>query len=259
MMKQCGIYDEFISIAKPFSAVQVGNINRTFDYKIDFSEQEQLFGAMGYIISRPDIYDLLVRQIPKEHFHMGKKVISSEQTNEGVILRFSDGATAEGHILVGADGAYSSIRQHMYDQLKKEGRLPVTDGEPLPFSSLVLVGQTKPLDPSVFPNLALEESQVMTVLIKDTPYACSIFTTKKNTVAWAVGEMLDENRSKEGEKNEEWGPGAVEAMCQLSRDFPVISGSETPLTMGDLIDWTDKDYITKVMLEEKVFETWHDG
>ncbi|KAF9905005.1 hypothetical protein EC991_002068 [Linnemannia zychae] len=259
MMKQCGIYDQFLEIAKPFSSVQVGNTSRTIDYKIDFSEQEELFGAPGYIVSRPDIYDLLVSQVPKEHFHMGKKVIASEQTEHGVSLRFSDGTTAEGHIIVGADGAYSSIRQQLYDQLKKEGRLPASDDEPLPFSSLALVGQTKPLDPSVFPNLSLEESQVITVLLKNTPYAVSVFTTKKNTVAWAVGEMLNENKSKEGEKNEEWGPGAAEAMCQISRDFPIISGGDQPLTMGDLIEWTDMNYVSKVMLEEKVFETWYDG
>lgn len=48
-------------------------------------------------------------------------------------------------------------------------------------------------------------------------------------------------------------------MCELSRDFPVISGGDKLVTMGDLIDWTPKDLITKVMLEEKVFETWYDG
>jgi hypothetical protein len=42
MFKQCGIYDEFLAIAKPMSGVQVGNIHRTIDYKIDFSEQEEL-------------------------------------------------------------------------------------------------------------------------------------------------------------------------------------------------------------------------
>lgn len=48
-------------------------------------------------------------------------------------------------------------------------------------------------------------------------------------------------------------------MCEISRDFPVISGGDKPVTIGDLIDWTPKELITKVMLEEKVFETWYDG
>lgn len=129
------------------------------------------FGANGFIVPRPDICDLLARHVPKEHMHMGKKVIASEQSKEGVRLSFADGTTAEGHILVGADGAYSTIRQHLYNQLKKEDRLLASDAEPLPFSSICLVGQTKPLDPKDFPNLSLEESQIQTILGKGTPYS----------------------------------------------------------------------------------------
>ena len=102
---------------------------------------------------------------------MNKKVIASEQTADGVVLRFSDGTTAEGHILVGADGAYSTIRQHLYDDFKKQGRLPASDAEPLPFSAICLVGQTNPLDPAEFPNVALEESQIQSILQKGTPYS----------------------------------------------------------------------------------------
>jgi 2-polyprenyl-6-methoxyphenol hydroxylase-like FAD-dependent oxidoreductase len=105
---------------------------------------------------------------------MGKKVIASEQSNDAVRLSFTDGTTAEGHILVGADGAYSTIRQHLYNQLKKENRLLESDAEPLPFSSICLVGQTKPLDPKDFPNVSLEESQIQTILGKGTPYSVRI-------------------------------------------------------------------------------------
>lgn len=46
-------------------------------------------------------------------------------------------------------------------------------------------------------------------------------------------------------------------MCAEVRDFPIISGGDKITTVGDLIDLTPKDLISKVMLEEKVFETWH--
>ncbi|KAK5796888.1 hypothetical protein F5H01DRAFT_401385 [Linnemannia elongata] len=69
------------------------------------------YGANGYIVSRPQIYDLLLRQIPKERVHLGKKVLSMDQGGNGVLIRFSDKSEAEGDILVGADGAYSAVRQ----------------------------------------------------------------------------------------------------------------------------------------------------
>ncbi|KAF9125074.1 hypothetical protein BGW39_007674 [Mortierella sp. 14UC] len=47
-------------------------------------------------------------------------------------------------------------------------------------------------------------------------------------------------------------------MCDETRNFkiPAAVGMKT---MGDLYDLTPKDLISTVMLEEKVFETWHSG
>jgi len=61
-------------------------------------------------------------------------------------------------------------------------------------------------------------------------------------------------------RNSEWGPGAAEAMCKEVRDFKVPGGKHGQVTtMGDLIDRTPKHLISKVMLEEKVFDTWYGG
>lgn len=45
-------------------------------------------------------------------------------------------------------------------------------------------------------------------------------------------------------------------MCKQIKDFPVPRNN---LTLGDLIDMTPKEYISKVMLEEKLFDTWYGG
>lgn len=74
--------------------------------------------------------------------------------------------------------------------------------------------------------------------------------------------FLNKRTSKAGEffRNSEWGPQGVEAMCEEVRDFTVPGGKDGQvLTMGDLIDRTPKDLISKVMLEEKVFDTWFSG
>ncbi|KAG9319893.1 hypothetical protein KVV02_003257 [Mortierella alpina] len=55
----------------------------------------------------------------------------------------------------------------------------------------------------------------------------------------------------------DWGPEMVDAMIKDVRDFPVPCGKN--VTMGDLIEASVKDDISKVMLEEKMFETWHFG
>lgn len=93
------------------------------------------------------------------------------------MVQTTDNRMFEGDILVGADGAYSTVRQGMYETLKQQGRLPKTDQEDLPFSCTCLVGQTRSLDPEVFPVLKEESSQYFLTLARDQPYSvcCSFF------------------------------------------------------------------------------------
>ncbi|KAF9098326.1 hypothetical protein BGX29_007676 [Mortierella sp. GBA35] len=260
-VKSLGIYEEFVKLGKHVSAIQVCNEQRQVEYKIDFSGQDVTFGAVGYIISRPLLYDLLLRQFPKDRLHLGTKIASIDQDQYGVSIASMEGAIYTGDILVGADGAYSAVRNELYKKMKDEGRLPYEDTLPLPFSTMSVLGQTRPLTESEFPDLAMTECQFRNTLGDNKPYSWSTFTTKQNTVCWGVMRYLDETASKEDEHFEqsEWSHESAETMSEQVRDFSVISGGERPLTVGDLIDWTPKEQISVVMFEEKVFNTWFDG
>ncbi|KAF9334552.1 hypothetical protein BG006_001968 [Podila minutissima] len=235
--KQLGIFEEFKAIGKPSDLIQMYNDDLQPEFVMDFSERTALTGGQEYIVARPDVYDLLLRQIPKEKILLGKKVLSSIQSENGVLIRCSDGTTYEGDILVGADGAYSAVRQQLYKDLKKEGKLPRSDDMALPFSSVCLVGQTEVLDPEEFPDLKHEYSQFMAIQGRQ--------------------EMYSSSKDNDSFRNSEWGPEAAETMCKQVRHFKVPGGKDRVLTIGDLIDRTPKDLISKVMLEEKVFDTWY--
>jgi hypothetical protein len=73
--------------------------------------------------------------------------------------------------------------------------------------------------------------------------------------------FLDEKTSKENDsfRSSEWGSEAAAAMCEDVKDFPVFSGGDKIRTLQDLFDRTPKELISKVMLEEKVFDTWYNG
>lgn len=129
------------------------------------------FGASGYIVTRPQLYNLLLRQIPRGRIYFGKKVLSMENGGNGVLIRCSDGYEADGDILVGADGAYSAVRQSLYEKLKKVNRLPPSDALPLPFSTVCLVAQTVPISPEEFPDLALGECQFRKYVNTKTMYS----------------------------------------------------------------------------------------
>ncbi|KAF9905574.1 hypothetical protein EC991_001535 [Linnemannia zychae] len=267
MFKQLGIYDEFLAMAKFNDSIQFYNEKREVEYRMDFPADRngtlttKLFGADGYIVARPVLYDLMLRQVPKERIHMSKKIISTVQDSNGIKIQCSDGTEYTGDILVGADGAYSTVRRNLYAELQKENRLPASDALPLPYSTVCLVGQTRPLDATEFPDVTKEACQFIITLGGDKPYSWSTFTTKSRSVCWAVVLYLDSESSKDSSasSNSEWGPGAAAAMCEEVKDFAVVSGGEKKLTIGDLIEWTPKELIAKVMLEEKVFETWSSG
>ncbi|KAF9085401.1 hypothetical protein BGX29_001962 [Mortierella sp. GBA35] len=260
MFKQMGIWEEFCSLTKEMTEIQVVNEKLETEFLIhDAEDPIKRYGADNRVIARPKLYELLLKQIPKERIHLGKKVQSTQQGGNGVLIRCTDGSEYEGDILVGADGAYSAVRQNLYAQLKKEKKLPSSDDVPLPFSTVCLIGQTRTLTTEEFPHLGLEQCQFFSVLGDSKPYAWNTLTTKQNTICWSVIQFLDEESSKENDsfRCSEWGSEAVEAMCKEVRDFPIVSGSEKALKIGDLIDLTPKEYISKVMLEEKVFKTWH--
>jgi 2-polyprenyl-6-methoxyphenol hydroxylase-like FAD-dependent oxidoreductase len=131
-------------------------------------------GDHTYVVSRPLLYDLLLRQIPPHKIHMGKRVLSILQNEHGVMIRCSDNQTHHGDILVGADGAYSGVRQSLYKQLKTEKKLPKRDDGVLPFTCSCLVGQTDPLDPEEFPEIEEEHCRFSSIMGGKYPYSVRV-------------------------------------------------------------------------------------
>ncbi|KAG0351205.1 hypothetical protein BG005_009321 [Podila minutissima] len=220
-----------------------------------------IVGFGEYVIARPELYDLLWRQIPRERILLGKKILSFTQNSEIVLVRCSDGSAYYGNILVGADGAYSAVRQHLYKDLKID-KSPISGQVALPFSCVCLVGQTQVLDPDEFPLLKEELSQCDAILGVSTMCTWATTTTKQNTVCWMVIHFLDKHSLKRNDsfRNSEWGPEEAEALAREVRPFKVPGGKDgRQLTLGEYIDQTPRQQMSKVMLEEIVFDTWYGG
>jgi hypothetical protein len=144
-------------------------------------------GAIGHVIARPVLHDLLFRQIPKDRIHMNKKVLSTDdQSDKGITVTFSDGTSTTGDILIGADGAYSAVRQNLFKRLKAQNKLAAADDVPLPYSTICLVGQTRPLDPALFPHLLKDDCQFVKTLGENKPWVVGLplllFTVFQSTI-----------------------------------------------------------------------------
>jgi 2-polyprenyl-6-methoxyphenol hydroxylase-like FAD-dependent oxidoreductase len=115
----------------------------------------------------------MLNQVPAHKIHFGHRVLNIHEEDDKVTIHLSNNDTVEGDVVVGADGAYSAVRQRMYEQLKAEGNLPKSDQEELPFSCTCLVGQTGILDPKEFPVIDLPKCHFTTVHGADKPYTVS--------------------------------------------------------------------------------------
>ncbi|KAF9955507.1 hypothetical protein BGZ65_003345 [Modicella reniformis] len=195
------------------------------------------------------------RQIPPHKLHLRKKVLAMQEIDEGVKIRCSDNSMYIGDILVGADGAYSGVRQSLYKQLAREKLLPKCDEEDLSMRYTCLVGTTQSLDNEKLPYLADEFSHFEIVLAKDSSESVACFTIPDNKICWLYTVQLSGSSPNERFRNSEWGPEAAASMCEKVRHFKAPFG----LTMGNLIDVSPKETISKVMLEERLFETWYHG
>ncbi|KAF8929791.1 hypothetical protein BGZ47_000878 [Haplosporangium gracile] len=229
VFEQLSLYEKYVDMAKPFTvSTDIRESGESLP-ALDLKVAEDMCGYSGYIVARPLLYDLLLSQVPKHKILFNKRVLTISEKEEKIIIQTSDNSIYEGDILVGADGAYSAVRQRMYDVLKKDDKLPKSDQEDLPFNCTCLVGQTGPLDVEEFPQLKDPEHPFINTLGDNKPFT-----------------------------NSEWGPYAAQAMCDQTRNFPIPFGNGK-LTLGDLYDRTPKDQISKVMLEEKIFKTWYSG
>ncbi|KAF9299716.1 hypothetical protein BGZ74_008726 [Mortierella antarctica] len=216
MSKQLNLLDEIQRIGKPFPFTDICDENRVVQNHVDMS-----FRGISPLRR---VSTKAVRPAPALHPSaqdpFPEEGSVQEQDADGVAISTADNMKHSGDILVGADGAYSSVRQNMYKQLKLRGKLPKSDDGELPFSFVCLVGQTDTIDPKERPEL-------------DKVECCCQCVSKDNDAF----------------RNSEWGPEAAEQMCKEVRDFPIPGGNNRWI-MGDLIDRTPKDLISKVTLEE---------
>ncbi|KAF9959408.1 hypothetical protein BGZ65_000427, partial [Modicella reniformis] len=181
------------------------------------------------VFARPKLYDLLHSRVPAHKIFHSKKVVHTEEEHGQVHIYCSDDTHYEGDILVGADGAYSGVRQSLYKRLNAKGLLPKSDLKNFEFACVNMVGVSDPQDPENTPN---------------------------NQICWVLGMQLSKKQAREQRfGNAEWGPEAIEAMYKDFVDLPVPWGG----TMGDIMEDTPKDRISKVFIEDKVFKTWYHG
>jgi len=105
------------------------------------------------IFARPRLYEMMLGRIPPHKISHEKKIIRTEEKGNRIHIHCSDNTSYEADLLVGADGAYSGVRQSLYKRLDEQGLLPASDLERLAVASINMVGVAVPEDPAKYPEL----------------------------------------------------------------------------------------------------------
>ncbi|KAF9971627.1 hypothetical protein BGZ65_010302, partial [Modicella reniformis] len=256
-IEQLGLLEEVMKISKPMSTVTLRKHNMTVVGKRDATYVKGRYGHYSCIVQKTEFLQVLLSCIPSSKVQWGRYVLEIVNGNVGVQCRCANGVVEAADILVGADGAYSAVRQNLYKTLREKNQLPKSDMEPLKFTLNALVGLSEPLDLEQYPIVGAEFSEVNIIVGKDSPYTLWLTPTVGNRLAWSVGgELLTPEGSDDiNFKQSEFGPEAIDAACALVQDLTLPWGG----TLGSVIENTQRDFITKVMVEEKHYKTWHHG
>ncbi|KAG0016663.1 hypothetical protein BGZ82_000986 [Podila clonocystis] len=226
MLRQLEIYDEFVERSKEYHVMSMYKEDLTLVNAVDGHWVAEATGYGVYIISRPQLYDFALESNPQGANHTWQKDFSLQENKDSTMVRWSDNSSYRSDILVGANGAYSVVRQELYKDLKESRKLPTRDDVALPFSCVCLVGQTAPLDPEEFTQLQGDLSKNMAILGTETMCTWATFATKQNALCRMVIHFLDKESAKRNDSfcNSEWGPEAAEALAREVRVFKLPGG-----------------------------------
>ncbi|KAF9201534.1 hypothetical protein BGZ49_008229 [Haplosporangium sp. Z 27] len=257
VFEQLGIYEELRAKSLPHLTIDYYNTKLKSLGCLDSKTHKVACGRDVLVIARPRLYEILHRLVPNHKISMGKKVLRTNEENGKVAVFCSDNSVYYCSVLVGADGAYSAVRQSMYKHAEKEGGLPLSDKEELSIGYITMVGIASPPNPEKYSELSDDHSHFRVVIGdgKDSA-SLSFMTAPNNKICWGLQVQVPEIEAKELHfRNSEWGPESIDCMLEQFEDFPCAFGG----TMKEICNATPRNLISKVFLEEKLFKTWYHG
>lgn len=168
-MDNIGVTDQ--SSHKQLYVVVIYVLRLTCNHTCPTLTMNLLFFRYGYnnlLLARPRLHNILLKRIPPNRISFGKRVLRTEEQCGKVSIFCSDGTSYEGDILVGADGASSSVRQSLYKRMEEKGRLPKSDTEKSIATYVSVVGVANIADTEKFPQTTDPFSHFSQVVGKDS-------------------------------------------------------------------------------------------
>ncbi|KAG0223332.1 hypothetical protein BGW42_005977 [Actinomortierella wolfii] len=254
---QIGMFHELAEVSAPLSGITYFNHKMEKVGRLDGSNWEERYGYTHRLVPRRELMDVLLRHVPPHKIQWNKKITSAVQNDEGVSVVCADGTHFEADILIGSDGAYSTVRSLLFKSMQEKGhKMDVSDLENLRFNQFAVIGLTSDISDE-YPVLKKSTSE-MEHIVNDKKKAYNICTIPLpgGRVNWLVGGNFDiDAEDQEKFRFSDWSSEAAKTIFKEIENLPCAIGG----TLSNLLKKTDKAEISRVMLEDKIFKTWYDG
>ena len=162
--------EEIKAISKPAVTARIFSDTLQEIHTMNVEQYKDICGYHTLFTTRPDLYNLLLSHVNPEKILFGKRVLSIQQDDAGVSVHCADGSDYHGDVLVGCDGAHSSVRQSLYKQLQEEGHLPSADAEDQRVCYMSVLGTTGPMDPKKYPSVTEPHSRGDVITSRTKPH-----------------------------------------------------------------------------------------
>ncbi|KAG0256804.1 hypothetical protein DFQ27_005485 [Actinomortierella ambigua] len=236
MFEQLGMYEELQAVSIPLVDARYYKQNQKRLGRVDLRVYASRYGYCCLAFGRPELVKFLASKIPQERILWKKHVVSLKQDQESATVRCS----------VGADGAYSAVRQSLYSNMAAANiPIPASDTGPLRFESFCLVGSTDDMSDE-FPALQEKTSTIHTVMAsRRKAYMVNIIPLGQGRIGWSImGKYLSPQVHDQKVFNLcDWEGEATDYLCKDVEDIAVPVGG----TLGKVFEHTKN--ISFVMLE----------
>ncbi|KAF9977662.1 hypothetical protein BGZ73_005378 [Actinomortierella ambigua] len=257
LLDQLGVLEDLQPFCRPMSSMTVLDDNLKPFGLVDFTDLKDRYGYHSIVLSRVDLMACLFAHVPPERITWGKRVLNSVTEENKVTLHCSDKSTITADVVIGADGAYSSVRQNMYKNMIKQGlKVPEIDIAPLRFDQHCTVGTAEDLDPQMFPEIDDAFCQFRFLHSTKTPFTVWVAPLPGRRLSWGIsGKLVNpETHLEETFKASEWEyEDAAKEMQKACEHLVCPYGG----TMKDVFAKSRPETTSKIMLEEKWFKTWY--
>jgi 2-polyprenyl-6-methoxyphenol hydroxylase-like FAD-dependent oxidoreductase len=110
-LRTLGLADEVAATGATFNAGDMRQSSGKVLTHFTFDALQREFGVPVIGIHRARLQAVLLAHAGEEHVHMGRAVTAFHDDGQRVMVELSDGSTATGDVLVGADGLHSVVRR----------------------------------------------------------------------------------------------------------------------------------------------------